>query len=76
VLKGSSFVEPGIAPSVDVRLKWATFDDAADEAGVSRRYGGIHFKDGDLASRRMGRQIGAECLRKALTYFNGTASVP
>lgn len=76
VLKGSSFVEPGIAPSVDVRLKWATFEDAADEAGISRRYGGIHFKNGDLSSRRMGRTIGAECWKKALTYFKGTASVP
>ena len=54
----------------------ATFEDAADEAGISRRYGGIHFKNGDLSSRRMGREIGAECSKKVLTYFNGTASTP
>ena len=33
-----------------------TFSDAADEAGISRRYGGIHFEDGDLRGREMGRQ--------------------
>jgi hypothetical protein len=76
VRKGSSVVEPGIAPSVDVTLKWATFEDAANEAGISRRYGGIHFKNGDIMSRRMGGEIGAECSKKTLTYFDGTASVP
>jgi hypothetical protein len=76
VLAGSSFVEPGVAPSVNVTLTWATFEDAANEAGMSRRYGGIHFKDGDLASRKMGRHIAAAVWNKAETYFNGTASQP
>ena len=76
VAAGSSFVEPGVAPSADVLLSWATFEDAANEAGLSRRYGGIHFKNGDLSSRQMGRQIGEACWRKALTYFNGTAATP
>ena len=76
VRAGSSFVEPGVAPASDVTLSWATFEDAAVEAGVSRRYGGIHFKDGDLASRKMGRQIGALVLSKAQTYFDGSAAMP
>jgi hypothetical protein len=76
VLAGSSFVEPGLAPAADVTLSWATFEDAANEAGVSRRYGGIHFKDGDLSSRKMGRRIGEACVKKAQTYFNGTAPLP
>jgi Domain of unknown function (DUF6851)/VCPO second helical-bundle domain len=74
VLAGSSFVEPGFAPLADVTLSWATFTEAAVEAGLSRRYGGIHFKEGDLYSRKIGRQIGARCIDKAQTYFNGTAS--
>ncbi|MGH9314701.1 MAG: vanadium-dependent haloperoxidase [Vicinamibacterales bacterium] len=73
---GSSSVEPGLAPAVDVTLSWATFEEAANEAGLSRRYGGIHFKDGDLSSRKMGRSIGAACWNRALTYFNGTAPLP
>jgi hypothetical protein len=70
VLAGSSFVEPGIAPAHDVTLSWRTFDDAADQAGLSRRYGGIHFEDGDLRSRRMGRAVADLVWLKAQQYFS------
>jgi hypothetical protein len=76
VLAGSSPIEPGVAPTANVTLSWATFQAAANEAGVSRRYGGIHFQDGDLASRKIGRQIGSLVWTKAQTYFDGTAVVP
>ena len=69
----SSPVEPGLVPQQDVVLSWLTFSEAADEAGISRRYGGIHFEDGDLAGRALGRQIGARVWQKAQAYFNGTA---
>src|SRR2546422_6498911 len=42
-------------PAADVTLSWATFSDAADQAGISRRYGGIHFVKGDLQGRSGGR---------------------
>jgi len=71
---GSSRVEPTAAPATDVTLAWPTFSDAADQAGMSRRYGGIHFREGDLQSRAMGRKIGAQAWAKAQTYFNGTAT--
>jgi len=71
---GSSFVEPGAVPSQDVFLSWATFSDAAAEAGLSRRYGGIHFEQGDLLARQLGRQIGARVWAKAQSYFDGTAA--
>ena len=54
-------------------LAWATFSDAADQAGMSRRFGGIHFEHGDLNGRVLGRQIGALVWQKAGTYFDGTA---
>jgi len=73
---GTSGVEPGIVPSADVILSWPTFTDAANQAGMSRRYGGIHFKEGDLQSRAMGKLIGAQAWAKAQTYFNGTALPP
>ena len=76
VKAGSSGVEPGLVPASDVVLTWATFTEAADQAGMSRRYGGIHFKEGDLQSRAMGRLIGAQAWAKAKTYFNGTAVPP
>jgi hypothetical protein len=71
---GSSRVEPGAVPAADLVLKWTTFSEAADQAGMSRRYGGIHFREGDLQSRAMGRLIGAQAWAKAKTYFTG--SVP
>jgi hypothetical protein len=73
---GSSGVEPGAVPATDIVLSWATFTEAADQAGMSRRYGGIHFREGDLQSRAMGRLIGAQAWAKAQTYFNGTALPP
>jgi len=74
VQAGSSKVEPGAVPAADVTLSWATFSDAADQAGISRRYGGIHFVQGDLQGRSGGRLVGAQVWAKALTYFNGTAT--
>jgi hypothetical protein len=68
---GSSRVEPGLVPAENLTLSWATFTDAADEAGASRRYGGIHFLDGDLEGRRLGRKIGNAVYRKARRLFRG-----
>jgi hypothetical protein len=70
---GSSTIEPGWTPAAEVTLTWRTFGDAADEAGMSRRYGGIHFRQADLESRRMGRQIGERVWHKAQEYFRGIA---
>jgi hypothetical protein len=72
--KGVSRVEPGTTPAADVTLSWATFSDAADQAGMSRRYGGIHFSEGDLAGRAIGRQVGAQAWAKAQTYFAGASA--
>ena len=48
---GSSKIEPGLTPSHPITLRWETFTDAANQAGISRRYGGIHFKAGDLTGQ-------------------------
>lgn len=73
---GQSRGEPGQVPATDVTLTWDTFTQAADEAGMSRRYGGIHFAAGDYTARIMGRQVGALVWEKAQSYFNGSASPP
>lgn len=67
---GSGATEPGLVPASTVTLRWATFLDAANEAGISRRYGGIHFKAGDLAGRQVGLLVGKQAWRKAKTYFH------
>ncbi len=71
---GASRVEPGLTPARPVTLSWSTFTAAADQAGISRRYGGIHFANGDLTGRYVGRAIGTRVWEKALTYFSGTAA--
>jgi hypothetical protein len=70
---GSSMIEPGVVPSRPVTLSFRTFADAADQAGQSRRYGGIHFKAGDLDGRDLGGRVGATAWAKASAYFDGTA---
>ncbi len=67
---GSSRIEPGATPARPVVLFWPTFSFAAHQAGLSRRYGGIHFRDGDLASRRLGREVGEAVWRKSRDLFN------
>jgi hypothetical protein len=71
---GSSKIEPGAVPASDLTLRWATFSEAADQAGVSRRYGGIHFEQGDLDGRAAGRLVARQAWAKAHSHFNGTAS--
>jgi hypothetical protein len=68
---GSSRVEPGAVPARAVTLRWATYTDAADEAGLSRRYGGIHFEQGDLDARATGRACAHMAWDLAQRYFTG-----
>ena len=73
---GSSRIEPGITPASAVTLTWPTFSDAAAEAGLSRRYGGIHFEQGDLDARASGRAAARRCWTLALSHIDGTAPSP
>jgi hypothetical protein len=70
---GASRIEPGTTPKRTVTLWWATFSDAADEAGLSRRLGGIHFEEADIRARVMGRQVARQAWEKATAYVSGTA---
>ncbi len=72
----SSRVEPGLVPREDVTLLWPTFSSAADEAGISRRYGGIHFEQGDLDGRASGRTVARRAWEIAQAYFAGRAPGP
>jgi uncharacterized protein DUF6851/vanadium-dependent haloperoxidase-like protein len=70
---GTSVIEPGITPINEVTLGWKTFHDAANQAGISRRYGGIHFKTADLVGRAVGDMVAANAWVTALEYFGGMA---
>lgn len=67
---GALSIEPGL-PSTDITLRWNTLQEAADQAGISRLYGGIHFQDADRRGRAAGRQVGAQALTKAQRLFAG-----
>jgi len=58
-------------PKTAVTLTWPTFSAAANEAGWSRRYGGIHFYTGDQHGRALGRQVALYTWAKAQDYFAG-----
>ena len=60
-------------PSHDITLQWATYFDAADEAGISRLYGGIHVSPDDLQGRRLGATCGKAAWALARRYFEGAA---
>ncbi len=70
VKKGSSLIEPGTSPKQDITLEWPTFTDAAEQAGISRIYGGIHFTKGNKDGQNLGEQIGTNGWQKAKFYFN------
>jgi hypothetical protein len=70
VKAGSLKFEQG--PSSDVVLEWATYYDAADQAGLSRLYGGIHISADDLTGRRVGSECGKAAWTLAQRYFAGS----
>jgi hypothetical protein len=60
-------------PSQEVRLQWASYFDASDEAGQSRLWGSIHIAPDDFAGRKVGALVGRDAVRRASTYYDGTA---
>src|SRR5204863_6563101 len=59
-------------PSQSVQLQWGTYFDAADQAGLSRLWGGIHVSVDDLTGRRLGAQCGRGAWVLAQQYFDGS----
>src|SRR5438046_2475852 len=56
VKAGSFRIDTG--PGADVSLQWATYYDAADQAGQSRIFGGIHIQADDFTGRMLGSTCG------------------
>jgi hypothetical protein len=79
---GSYTFEPGFlsfeqGPSQELQLQWATYFDAADQAGQSRLYGGIHISADDFTGRITGAQCGRGVWALAQRYFDGSVgSIP
>jgi hypothetical protein len=60
-------------PTAEVRLQWASYFDASDEAGQSRVWGSIHIQPDDFAGRKLGHIVGLDATALATKYFDGTA---
>jgi hypothetical protein len=58
-------------PTIPVSLEWATYYDAADQAGQSRLFGGIHIQADDFTGRKLGSQCGLAAWSLAAEYFAG-----
>ncbi|MBL8952799.1 MAG: vanadium-dependent haloperoxidase [Myxococcaceae bacterium] len=83
-LTGSAFFPGGLGttsvsaliheadPTQPVTLQWATWFDAADQAGQSRVWGGIHVPADDRGGRRAGQRIGLLAVERARAFFRGT----
>ena len=83
-LTGSEFFPGGLSvhdvtqlefeagPTAPVQLQWATYYDAADQAGLSRLYGGIHVPVDDGPGRVVGAQCGIGAWELGVKYFDGS----
>ena len=63
-------------PDEDIVLQWVSYFDAADEAGLSRLYGGIHVTPDDLPARILGSEVGIDAYELAMLYYTGTVPEP
>ena len=52
-----------------IALQWNTVWDAAEQAGRSRLYGGIHIQDGDLRGRSMGHRVALDVIEQTQELF-------
>lgn len=61
-----------LGPSADVDLQWCSYYDAADQAGQSRRWGGIHPYEDDYVGRQIGSIAGRSAYGLAESYWTGS----
>lgn len=71
---GSYTIDPGYlvfeyGPVEAFELQWATYYDAADQAGQSRLWGGIHVRNDDFDGRKIGQQVGLLAVERAKSFF-------
>ena len=58
-------------PMADMKLQFATYYDASDQASISRLSGGIHPAADDFPGRRIGSIVGPDAWNLAMQYFGG-----
>jgi len=72
--RGSSVIEPGITPASDIVLgPWATWTQFETKCGLSRLWGGVHFRDAIVEGRPLGRVIGEQAYLFLKRHIDGNA---
>ena len=71
---GDSRFEGEDGPTNPVTLAWETLTQAADESGISRIYGGIHFDDGNHNGLAMGREAARASFERAMEAILGVGA--
>jgi hypothetical protein len=71
VAPASTFLTFERGPSREIRLQWASYGDAADQAGQSRIWGGIHIEPDDFIGRKVGARVGRGAVARAAKFFEG-----
>lgn len=61
-------------PARDVIFSFPTWSQTGEDAGLSRRIGGIHFKTGDWNGRALGRQVATNVYVQAQNHIRGRTS--
>ncbi|MBE0658962.1 MAG: vanadium-dependent haloperoxidase [Bryobacteraceae bacterium] len=74
VPKGSSIIEPGVTPANDIVLgPWPTWTAFEQDCGMSRLWGGVHFRDAIEAGTPLGREIGNLAYEFLKRHIDGNA---
>lgn len=74
-MKGSSVVEPGHTPAVDMVLEFDTWTDFEIQCGLSRVWGGVHFYPSLESGRDIGHDIAHQTYRFMRAHLAGKATV-
>ncbi len=69
VAQKDEYLEFENGPSETLVLQWATYYDAADQAGRSRLWGGIHPQADDLPARVLGATLGRKAWARAQEFI-------
>jgi hypothetical protein len=68
---GWTDVEPGITPAKAMELHWPTWTDYVKDCGISRVWGGVHFKKTIERSIEFGAQFGDLAYEYVRRYIDG-----
>ncbi|MFI5527032.1 vanadium-dependent haloperoxidase [Kitasatospora sp. NPDC051853] len=71
VVKAGTLKYDTNAPATDITLTWPTFSAAAAQDGMSRLYGGVHWRFDMEQGAVLGRNLANNAYTVANKYFNG-----